>query len=121
MVLLLWLDVLVLSLSGEQMLSGLHGLMTPLGWLGADIRRLALRLALTLQAIERLEQGQVHAGQEGAPGRRGNLRRLFDPIPEEGGPERVVLTHYPIRRRDVWIPMLVLAGFGALVWTGGWK
>ena len=118
MVLLLWLDVLVLSLTGEQMLSGLHALMKPLAGLGIDTGRIALRMALTLKAIERLEQGD---GQASAPrGGRGNLRHLFDPVPSERVPEQVLLLHYPLRSRDVLIPMLVVL-FAVLVWTGGWQ
>lgn len=121
MVLLLWLEVLVLSLSSEQLLSGLHALMKPLAWLGVDTGRVALRLALTLKAIERLEQGDGQRVEEGRHGGRGNLRRLFDPVPSEWVPAHVVLRHYPLRNRDVLIPVLLLAGFGVLVWTGAWK
>ena len=121
MTLLLWLDVLVLSLSSQQMLSGLHVLMQPLAALGVDSGRIALRLALTLKAIERLEQGggqaPVHVPLRG----RGNLRRLFDPVTSDLVPEHVVLTHYPIRSYDVWIPVLLIAVFGVLLWVGGWN
>lgn len=120
MVLLLWLDVLVLSLSGEQLLSGLHAMMKPLKRLGMDTGRVALRMALTLKAIERLEQGDGRKSGKDLKRGQDNLRSLFDPVPMEQVPEHVVLVHYPIRNRDVWIPLLLLAGFAALVWTGGW-
>lgn len=119
--LLLWLDVLVLSLSSQQLLSGLHALMRPLAALGMDTGRIALRLSLTLKAIERLEQGYGHTLPHAPRKGRGNLRHLFDPVPDEQVPEHVVLMHYPMRSRDVWIPMLLLAGFGVLAWMGGWK
>lgn len=120
MVLLLWLDVLVLSQSGDQLLSGLHGLMAPLAWMGLDSRRVALRLALTLKAIERLEQGEDQATEGGIRAGRGNLRHLFDPLPAQWLPEQVTLQAHPVRRRDVWVPLL-LAGCGLFVWIGGWK
>jgi energy-coupling factor transporter transmembrane protein EcfT len=122
MVLLMWLDVLVLSLSAEQMLSGIHGLMKPFAWLGVDARRIALRLALTLKAIERLEgrgYGQVLARGTGTS--RSNLRRLLDPLPSQTGPEIVVLHHNPVRARDILIPLLLLLGFGLVAWAGGWN
>ncbi len=121
MALLLWLDVLVLSLAGEQLLSGLHALMRPLALLGVDTGRVALRLALTLKAIERLEQGGRQLLGQQHQRERGNLRRLFDPVPSEWVPAHVVLRHYPVRNRDVLIPVLFLAGYGLLAWSGAWK
>jgi len=116
-VLLLWLDALVLSLSSEQLLSGLHALMRPLAGVGVDTGRIALRLALTLKAIERLERGEDRADQ----GLSGNLGRLFDPVSYEWMPAQAVLRHYPLRGRDVLVPLLLLAGFGVLAWSGGWR
>jgi len=121
LVLLLWLDLLVLSLSGGQLLSGLHVLMSPLRAIGVDAGRIALRIALTLKAIEQLEQGNGVTAPQGLRRGRGNLRRIFDPVPDEAMPDRVVLVHYPVRGRDVAIPMLLLAGFALLAWGGGWK
>lgn len=119
--LLLWLDVLVLSLSSQQMLSGLYVLMQPLAALGVDVGRIALRLALTLKAIECLEQGNGQTPAQVPLRGRGNLRRLFDPVTGELVPEHVVLTHYPIHSHDVWIPVLLFAGFCVLLWVGGWN
>lgn len=118
-VLLLWLDVLVLSLSSQQMMSGLYALMSPLAHLGMDVRRPALRLALTLKAIELLEQGSAPGAGRAGRGRGGNLRHLFDPVPGDRVPEHVVLMHYPVRGRDFWAPILLLACMGWLVWSGG--
>ena len=119
MVLLLWLDVLVLSLPTEQMLSGLHALMTPLVTLGMDTRRIALRMALTLKAIESLERGVTRQHGD-TPGKdRGNLHRLFDSEPDPLMPERITLHKYPVQARDVLIPMLLLAGTLG-VWVTAW-
>jgi hypothetical protein len=123
MALLLWLDVLVLSLSTEQTLSGLHALMQPLRMLNVDIRPIALRLALTLKAIENLERG--NAVQNGGPlgKHRGNLRRLFDSEPDAYIPERVTLQKHPIQILDVLLPMLLLAGALGIwlnTWAGAW-
>jgi energy-coupling factor transport system permease protein len=121
MVLLLWLDVLVLRLSSERLLSGLHALMSPLAPLGLDAGRIALRLALTLKAIERLEQ-RLNPGIDAGAGRGpGPLRHLFDPVPGADLPEQVVLTHHRLGVGDVAIPLLLLAGFGLLAWSGAWR
>lgn len=110
MALLLWLDVLVLSLPPEQMLSGLHALMRPLTILNVDIRRIALRLALTLKAIESLERGSAGRHGDVLDKHRGNLRRLFDSEPDPGVPEWVTLQKHPLQAWDVLVPMLFLAG-----------
>ncbi|MEW5769619.1 MAG: hypothetical protein AB1831_04570 [Pseudomonadota bacterium] len=104
--LLLWLDLLVLRLSPERLLAGLHALMRPLRVLGVDGTRIALRLALTLKVIEGLER---YRG-------RGNLRRLFQDEPDSELPERVVLEHYPVRWFDLAVPLL--AGL-AMLWAAG--
>lgn len=122
MALLLWLDVLVLSLSGQQLLAGLHALMRPWAALGVDTGRMALRLSLTLKAIERLERGEEGAApSHGVNKGRGNLRRLFDPAPGAQVPEHIVLMHYPVRGRDVWVPVLLLACLGVMAWSGAWR
>jgi energy-coupling factor transport system permease protein len=120
LVLLLWLDVLVLSLSTEQLLSGLHALMSPLARWGVDAGRFALRLALTLKAIEGLERGHGQASGMPSGKGRGNLRRLLDPVPGVALPERVAFTHYPLGPGDVLIPLL-LAGLGLLAWSDPWR
>jgi len=109
-VLYLWLDVLVLALTPAQMLSGLHALLGPLMAIGVDTERVALRIALTLKAIESLEQ-ERRRGVAGRVG--GNLRGLFDPAPNPLVPDRVMLVRHPLRYRDVLIPLLV--GGGAVV------
>ena len=102
MTLLLWLDLLVLQLPPQALLAGLYALMAPGSLLGLDSQRLALRLALTLQAIEALE----HQGGT----RRGNLRRLLlaDAQADAALPDRIVLRRYPARWPDVVVPMAVL-------------
>lgn len=113
--LLLWLDVLVLALTPVQMLSGLHTLLSPLCVFRVDTARIALRLALTLKAIESLEQERERE-REGRRG--GDLRSLFDPIPTTLVPEGVTLVRQPLRLRDVMIPLLV-AGCTMVLWELG--
>ncbi len=109
-VLLLWLDALVLRLPADELLSGLYQLLQPLllpplSWLGFKPSRIALRLGLTLRAIEEVERG------------RGNLKRLltadfspdFSPgfsssAPEAALPHRVQLRLSPLRVIDVAVP-----------------
>lgn len=104
-VLLLWLDVLVLSLPPAQLLSGLHALLGPLVTVGLDPARIALRIALTLKAIESLELERGRGVRLGD-----NLRSLFDPGPTPLVPERVMLIRQPLRFRDVLIPLMVAGG-----------
>jgi energy-coupling factor transport system permease protein len=101
LLLLLWLDVLVLRLSTEALMAGVYTLLRPFTLLGVNIERAALRLGLTLRAIEGLERG------------RGNLRRLFG---EELGadlPGLVQLDVQPLRPRDLLLPTLM---GGLLLW-----
>jgi energy-coupling factor transporter transmembrane protein EcfT len=53
LVMLALLDVLVLSLPTERLVTGVYSLMRPFSGLGLDPRRAALRLGLTLHAMER--------------------------------------------------------------------
>ncbi len=98
LVLLLWLDVLVLALSPDDLLGGIYQLARPLGAMGLDRGRLALRLGLTLKAIEGLERG------------RGNLLRLLDPRVALDLPGEVRLTMPPPRGLDFLLPAVLLAG-----------
>jgi len=97
LVLLLWLDLLVLRLSSEALLSGLYQLLRPLALLGADPGSIALRLGLTLRAIEGLERG------------RGNLRALlaadFTPVL----PDRIQISLLPLRSLDWLLPAMLAA------------
>lgn len=96
MVLLLWLDVLVLAQSTERLLGGLYQLTRPLARLGVDCGRLALRLGLTLKAIESLERG------------RGNLVRLLDQDDVSGLPERMLIQTRAVRSLDLLVPAALL-------------
>lgn len=96
--LLLWLDLLVLRMDAGHLLAGLYPLLRPLGRLGLDAGRAALRLGLTLRAIEGLERG------------RGNLKRLLAEDLETDLPGHIVLHRLPLRARDVYIPAALLAG-----------
>jgi energy-coupling factor transporter transmembrane protein EcfT len=88
LVLLLWLDLLVLRLSSESLLAGLYQLLRPLDRLGAHPDRIALRLGLTLRAIEGLDRG------------RGHLRALLTEGSTPNLPDRLILTLQPIRTFD---------------------
>lgn len=97
-VLLLWLDILVLRLSSEALLAGLFQLIRPFSIIGLDPRRAALRLGLTLRAIEGMERG------------RGNLRSLLEPDYEPDLPQRIQLHLLPLRAIDIAIPGLLCIG-----------
>lgn len=105
--LLLWLDVLVLALPVSDLLGGLYQLAQPFRWLGLDGGRFALRLGLTLKAVEGLERG------------RGNLTRLLDPSIGRDLPERIEIRAVPFSALDLLVPCLViltLAGLTRLPW-----
>ena len=95
LVLLLWLDLLVLRLSSEALLSGLYQLLRPLVRLGADPGRIALRLGLTLRAIEGLERG------------RGNLRALLAADFTPALPDGIRIGLVPLRILDWLLPALL--------------
>jgi len=97
-VLLLWLDILVLRLSSEALLAGLFQLIRPFSIIGLDPRRAALRLGLTLRAIEGMERG------------RGNLRSLLELDYEPDLPQRIQLHLLPLRAIDLAIPGLLCIG-----------
>jgi len=97
-VLMLWLDILVLSLSSEALLAGLLQLIRPLSIVGIDPRSAALRLGLTLRAIEGMERG------------RGNLRSLLELDCEPDLPQRIQLHLVPLRAIDLAIPGLLCIG-----------
>lgn len=102
-VLLLWLDMLVLRLPANELLTGLYQLMKPFSRIGLDARHAALRLGLTLRAIEDLERG------------RGNLRGLLKLDFQVDLPQRIQLRLCPLRFVDVVIPGLLISGLLA-VW-----
>jgi hypothetical protein len=97
-VLLLWLDILVLRLSSEALLAGLLQLIRPFSIIGLDPRRAALRLGLTLRAIEVMERG------------RGNVRSLLELDYEPDLPQRIQLNLLPLRAIDLAIPGLLFIG-----------
>ena len=97
-VLLLWLDILVLRLSSEALLAGLLQLIRPFSIIGLDPRRAALRLGLTLRAIEGMERG------------RGNVRSLLELDYEPDLPQRIQLNLLPLRGIDLAIPGLLFIG-----------
>lgn len=96
LLLLLWLDILVLAQPTERLLEGLYRLVGPFTVLGVDGRRAAVRLGLTLQAIERLERG------------RGNLPRLLDADAGSDLPAAFRIRLYPLRFFDLIVPAVLL-------------
>lgn len=106
--LLLWLDLLVLRQPADRLLAGLHGLILPLQRLGLNADRIALRLALTLRAIETLEHRTRLTLRE-------QLTRLFNPDMEAALPERVAFVQVPFRATD----RLILSGV-LLLMAGVW-
>jgi len=111
MVLLLWLDWLVLRLSAEDLLTGLFALMSPLRVLKLDVTRAALRLALTLKAVEQMERSTL-------PG-TGHLPRLFSSEPDPQLPTSVQFRQRRASRLDVLFPVIVLTGATWLWLYGG--
>lgn len=106
LVLLLWLDILVLALPAERLLGGLWQLFRPLAAVGLAGSRTALRLGLTLKAIEGMERG------------RGNLIHLLAERPSLELPDRIRIPVTPWRFADYLAPVLVLA-FWAVPWLAG--
>lgn len=96
--LLIWLDILVLAQTSEHLLGGLYQLAGPISRLGFESGRVALRLGLTLKAIEGMERG------------RGNLMRLLSPDAGAGLPKRVHVETRPAGVVDVLVPAALLAG-----------
>lgn len=117
MALLLWLDVLVLSLPQARLMAGLLALTRPLARLGVDTDRIALRLALTLKVIELLEHRHGPASRPvGAQG-RGLLAWLTRPVHLADIPEQVELGRSAYQRQDYVVALLCMAGMG--VWCVG--
>lgn len=102
LLLLLWLDILVLAQPADRLLEGLYRLAAPFSALGVDSRRAALRLGLTLQAIERLERG------------RGNLARLLDTDARDDLPGSFSIRMHPLRPLDLLAPTALLGALLAL-------
>lgn len=104
LLLLLWLlDVLVVGMGTERLMSGLHDLFGRLSWLGFPAERMTVRLGLTLQAMEANSM---------------KLRDLSETLASAGEdmPESAVfkLRHEAWRARDV---MVLGVGLAALVGT----
>ncbi len=100
--LLLWLDILVLAQPPDRLLGGLYQLAQPFCHLGLDSRRFALRMGLTLKAIEGLERG------------RGNLIRLLEQGDVSGLPAHVHVETQPARFFDLLVPSALFAGMVGL-------
>lgn len=96
-ILLLWLDMLVLRLPADRLLTGLYQLMQPFSRLGIDPGRVALRLELTLRAIEAMERGS------------GNLKSLLKLDFQIEFAQQIQLHLSPLRFIDIALPGVVLA------------
>jgi hypothetical protein len=114
---LLWLDVLLLSLPLPRLLGGLDALLAPLARLGLPTRRFALRLALTLKVLEVMEQTRRSRPQGGAKGGWNRLVLLFNPVEPDWVPETVGLETLPYQGRDrLLLVGLLLAAAGLAGW-----
>jgi hypothetical protein len=80
----------------------LYQLFRPFSRIGLDPRRAALRLGLTLRAIEGLERG------------KGNLRSLLDADYQVDLPSQVTLCLTPMRWTDIALPLVLGLGLLAL-------
>jgi energy-coupling factor transporter transmembrane protein EcfT len=94
--LLLLLDVLVLRIPIPELLTGLHSVLRPLAWIGVDRDRVTVRLALTMQAMER---------PQGWAGIRG---LLAGQVPAQSVPNAYVLAMHPYRPAD-WLVLGMLS------------
>ncbi len=93
--LLLLLDVLVLRLARADLLTGLHSILRPLARVGIDRDRVAVRLALTMEAME---QTQGWAAMRAL---------LAGELPARSGPRSYVLAVRPYRTLD-WLVLGIL-------------
>lgn len=82
----LLLDVLVLRLPIAEQLTGIHSILRPLAWVGLDRDRVVVRLALTMEAMQRPQDWagmrQLLAGQ--APAHEGPRSYVFAVRPYRG-------------------------------------
>lgn len=86
--LLLLLDALVLRIPMADLLTGIHSLMRPFTVLGVDRERVSVRLALTMEAMERPR------------GWKGMCELLAGQLPAQTGPRAYVLAVRPYRMAD---------------------
>lgn len=103
-VLLALLDLLIVSMPAERLMSGLHHLLSPLARLGFPAERTTVRLALTLRAMELNAQRprSTHAWRL--------AREILEPDMQTC---QVESTPWPAR--DGWLLLLAFAVVG-LVW-----
>jgi energy-coupling factor transporter transmembrane protein EcfT len=97
-ILLLWLDMLILRLPAKDLLAGLYQLLRLFSWTGLDPCRAALRLGLTLRAIEAMERG------------KGNLRGLLKLDFQVELPQQIQISLFPPRFVDLASIGLICAG-----------
>jgi len=111
MVMLLWLDVLVLSMPMTETVGGLLALLMPLHRLGLPAERFALRLALTLDVMD------AHQGRHqkvSSIGHRDRLARILALEGVDDVPDKIQVVTRKIPPRD-WgaVAVAVALGLGA--------
>ncbi|MBM4189993.1 MAG: hypothetical protein FJ210_04655 [Betaproteobacteria bacterium] len=103
LLLLSLLDLWVLALDTPALLTGLLSLIYPLRRLGVDAERIAVRLALTLRAMEN------------PPGLREAMAILSQSRPPLSPPETIKLARRALNRRD-WAVIAAVATLLGGVW-----
>lgn len=103
-VLLALLDVLIVSMPPERLMSGLHRLLNPMARLGFPAERTTVRLALTLRAME------LNARRPRAMPEWPLAGEVLDP-----GTRTCQVESMPWRRRDHWLLLAALAAV-AVAW-----
>lgn len=104
LLLLSLLDLWVLALDTQALLTGLLSLIQPLRGLGVDVERIAVRLALTLRAMEN------------PPGFREAMAILSQSSPPLPPAEGVRLVRKPLRAWDWALITMLLVALGG-VWS----
>lgn len=105
------LQVLLTNMKRPAIFAGLHAFMRPLGWFGLSRDRMALRLALTLEMMEKLLETRLSV--------RHLIFELQQPV-EQHAAREVLL---PVVSMSVLQQVLLAAqmvGILAMLWLGGY-
>jgi energy-coupling factor transporter transmembrane protein EcfT len=94
---------LLFEFSPQQLAGGIYLLMAPLAWLGLDRRALAVRLALTLEYLEKPDLGRKW------------LDELKSSVAVPDGPDEIRLSIAQAGLRDVGILSVALLLLGAVL------
>jgi energy-coupling factor transporter transmembrane protein EcfT len=98
------LAILLVNTSREQFISGCHDLMQPLGYIGLDPERFAVRLWLTLYYVEHSQQIR----HESVLDQLRNLEQLIET--DDSAPEKITLIRHQMRLQDYLQLALMLVG-----------